>query len=388
MSTVEPVGEPVDDPDERVKRSGHVSDVLEEVGAPIEGPERGPTLPVGVAAPRLARHVITLADGHRVGVAVSGRGIPLVAVHGFSVEGMLYAQTLSRLVSMGFKVVTIDTAGHGGTAGLPRGAGTLSSYAELLGRVLDELGIRRAVFAGHSMGGRLVAELVATEPRRGIAVVLVDAIVGEPWDRMVYAFRMAPPLLAGIGAALVLDTASTAPFLRNPRQAGKLGKLLLPSIVEDVRRPWRLLGPGISILRSRGSRWLLQRLARAGIPVFVLHGDRDLGVPLSTGRSAAKLAGGELVVIKGGSHSWLLKDPETLPAIVAELREGRLGEACATTLTAEGLDPDTATLDEIEAALYAPGAKVLDLTPEVEFEPTGHNRHLPRYRWTVERFGA
>ena len=29
---------------------------------------------------------------------LAGRGIPLVVVHGFSAEGFLYAQTLSRLV--------------------------------------------------------------------------------------------------------------------------------------------------------------------------------------------------------------------------------------------------------------------------------------------------
>ena len=137
-----------------------------EVTAPIVGPM---TMPVAsehgrVAMPRLARHTLTLDDGHQVGVAVCGRGVPLVVVHGFSAEGILYAQTLSRLVDLGFKVVAIDAAGHGGTLGLPTGAGTFSNYTELLGRVLDHLGIEKAVLAGHSMGGRLVTELAATVP--------------------------------------------------------------------------------------------------------------------------------------------------------------------------------------------------------------------------------
>ncbi len=75
-----------------------------------------------VTMPRLARHLITLDDGHQVGVAICGRGVPLVVVHGFSAEGILYAQTLSRLVDLGFKVIAIDVAGHGGTLGLPTGA--------------------------------------------------------------------------------------------------------------------------------------------------------------------------------------------------------------------------------------------------------------------------
>ena len=74
-----------------------------------------------------------------------------------------------RLVDLGFKVIAVDTAGHGGTLGLPTGAQSLASYAELLGRVLDHLGVKRAVLAGHSMGGRLVTELAATQPERVIA---------------------------------------------------------------------------------------------------------------------------------------------------------------------------------------------------------------------------
>src|SRR6188508_1298706 len=89
-----------------------------------------------VAAPRLARHSIELEDGHRIGLAVSGRGVPLVVVHGFSAEGFLYVQTLSRLVRKGFKVIAIDMAGHGSTQGLPGNAAHLGDYAELMGRAI------------------------------------------------------------------------------------------------------------------------------------------------------------------------------------------------------------------------------------------------------------
>ena len=95
-----------------------------------DGPEgEGAETHGHVAAPRLARHTITLGDGHRVQIAVAGRGVPFVVVHGFSAEGLLYAQTLSRLVSSGFKVIAIDTAGHGGTAGFASNSGRHSPFA-------------------------------------------------------------------------------------------------------------------------------------------------------------------------------------------------------------------------------------------------------------------
>src|SRR3954447_13424565 len=335
-----------------------VEERAREVTAPIVGPT-GTAVDPGegrVVMPRLARHLITLDNGHEVGVAVCGRGVPLVVVHGFSAEGILYAQTLSRLVSLGFKVVAIDVAGHGATLGLPTGAGTLTSYTELLGKALNHLGVERAVLAGHSIGGRLVTELAANHTEQAIAVILLDAIVGDPWDGMVNVFRLCPPLLAGIGVTLVADTLTTVPLFKDPEQARKLGRLVAPTLIGHVRRPWRMVAPAVSILRSRGSRWMLERIAEQRIPLFAIHGDRDLAVPLATGRAAARRAKGELVVVHGASHSWLLKDPESLPSIMHMLMKGRLGTAVLKAILAGGIDPNDASDDEIESVFYTPAS--------------------------------
>lgn len=334
--------------------------------------------------PRLARHQISLADGHQVGVSVSGRGVPIVLVHGYTAEGMLYAQTLSRIVAAGFKVVAIDSAGHGSTQGLPMGGADFEAYTRLLGRVVDELGIRYAMFAGHSMGGRLVTELAARHPDRALGVLLLDAIVGEPWDRIVKLSRFNPLLLAGVGGILLVDSLSTVPFVRDPRQAVKFGNLARPMVRAHLRNPLRIAGPGISILRSTSSRWMLEKLRKEHVPLVAIHGDRDVVVPLSTARSAAKISGGMVVVVEGGRHSWLLKDPETLPAILRDLFESPLGRASRRKDFARlGLDED-ASLDEIEAVFYDPDAPVLALTPEQPEPLLPPRRRAPRYTWRIE----
>jgi pimeloyl-ACP methyl ester carboxylesterase len=364
---------------------GFDDSVLEDLAEPIEGPVRAAEDIGGpVAVPRIARHEIVLDDEHRVGVAVCGRGLPIVLVHGFTAEGILYAQTLSRLVDMGFKVVAIDVAGHGATQGLPPGGDDLAAYTDLLGRVLDELGVRRAVFAGHSMGGRLVTQLAAAEPQRAIAVVLVDAIVGECWDRLVRISRFAPPVLVGLAVLLVVDTLSTLPLLANPAQAAKLGRLIGPTLLGHARRPWRMLGPAVSLMRSEPSRALLEALAEARVPVVVIHGDRDLPVPYPTAVDAARRSAGTLVTVKGGTHSWVLKDPETLPAIIAELLHGPLARVSAAALGAAGLHPD-ASPDQVESAFLGPHAWVRRLTPPLERRQGTTQRHQARYCWTVER---
>jgi pimeloyl-ACP methyl ester carboxylesterase len=369
-----------------VSRAPQFTVMAVEATTPIVGPI---TTPVAadqgrVVMPRLARHLVTLDNGHQVGVAVCGRGVPLVVVHGFSAEGILYAQTLSRLVDLGFKVIAIDVAGHGGTLGLPTGAGTFSNYTELLGRVLDHLGIERAVLAGHSMGGRLVTELAANHPERAIAVILLDAIVGDTWDNMVNLFRLCPPLLAGVGVSLVVDTLTTVPLFRDPAQARKLGRLVTPTLLGHIRRPWRLVGPAVSIMRSRGSRWMLERIAEQRIPLFAIHGACDLAVPMATARSAARRGRGELVIVHGGSHSWLLKDPESLPAIMHRLMQGRLGTAVLKSILDGGVDPNGASDDQIESAFYRPGSLVVALTPNGEMHDAEELHRRPRYKFTIK----
>ncbi len=347
-------------------------------------------------APRLTRHLLRLDDGHRVGVAVAGRGLPLVVVHGYTAEGILYAQTLSRLVSMGCKVIAIDIAGHGLTAGLARPGSDLGSYAHLLVRAIEALGVRRAVLCGHSLGGRLVTEVAANRPDLALGVIAVNAIVGDTWDRLVDVLRLAPAMLVPLGGALVVDSLATLPVLSDPRQAAKLGRLAIPTLVSHAVRPFRLVGPGVSILRSRGSGWMLDRLADEHVPFVAVHGDRDVPIPLATAHAAARRARGQAVEIHGAGHSWLLKDPETLPVVMGRLFAGPVGDAVRADLAGRGLDPDRAGVEEVETALHEPAAWVLGVSPMRHRRLSGARpawwpepseatdvRPRTRYTWTV-----
>lgn len=357
-----------------------------EVVEPIEGPVLdSPLAPQAVEAPRLARHQVVLEDGHRVGVTVAGRGVPLVVVHGFSAEGFLYAQSLSRLVKMGFRVIAIDTAGHGATQGLPLSGQNLNDYADLLGRVIDELGIDRFVVAGHSMGGQLIIRMAAARPERVIGVVLIDAIVGDTWDRMVQLFRVAPPLMNVVGGLLMLDSITVVPAFTHPRQAAKLLRLLAPTLIGHVFQPWRLLGPMLTILRSRASRYALDTLHEHEVPVFVLHGSWDLAVPHRTARDTARRTDGVLVTIEHAGHSWILRDPETLPAIIAELLAAELGEGIRTSLKAAGIRRKYPTIEDVERVCYRPDARIFSLTPADGGAKVVGRHRRPHYRWHTER---
>jgi hypothetical protein len=64
------------------------------------------------------------------------------------------------------------------------------------------------------------------------------------------------------------------------------------------------------------------------------------------------------------------------------LMRGRLGTAVLKAKLSRGVDLD-ATEDELEAALYPPGALIGDLTPKQRHHDTEDLHRPPRYRWRL-----
>jgi pimeloyl-ACP methyl ester carboxylesterase len=327
---------------------------------------------------RLARHRLTV-EGRQVTIAVGGCGLPLVLASGLLLTDRLYVQTLGRLAATGFRVVAVDVAG----SGLADHGHGLDAYGRLLGRTLDQLGIGRAVLAGHSLGGRLVTELAATRPERVIALLLVAASVGGPWDHLVRLLAWAPPSLGLLGTMLLADTVATIPLARDLEQAAKLTRLAAPVAAGHLTAPWRLLGPGLSALYAAASAPLLDRIGQAKVPVTVIHGDGDLVVPLATARDTASRTAAPLIVVHGATHSFMLQDPETLPAIVHDELAGALGTACRRAVAAAGLDPETADPHSVDRAFTPRGAliRLLD-PPHAPHRVTPPLARQPHYRWT------
>jgi pimeloyl-ACP methyl ester carboxylesterase len=193
----------------------------------------------------------------------------------------------------------------------------------------------------------------------------------------------APPSVGVLGAMLLADTLGTVPFARDLDQAAKLSRLAVPVVLGHLGAPWRLLGPGLSALYAAASAPLLDRIGRARVPVTVVHGDGDLVVPLATARDAARRAAAPLIVVHGATHSFMLQDPETLPAIVHEELAGALGTACRRAVAAAGLDPDTAGPHSVDQAFVPRGARIRLLgPPHAPHRLAARLTRQPHYRWT------
>lgn len=251
----------------------------------------------------LGHQIIVLEDGHRVGVTRTANrsGTPLVFCHGLSTHGRLYTRLLSLLADSGYYVVAVDMAGHGDTDALPFGH-SFDAMVDILARTLHRLCVHKAIMVGHSLGGRLVAEFSAAHPERVYRTILVNAAVGDHFDALdVKPDKVAVlPILVG-GA--VLDMFGDIPW-RKPRKAWRY--------LRDLKKgqPTNVAGVRNAVWAARGPRTVdtLQRMSDNLTPTTVIHTAWDLIVPVACGVQAAKLTGGELIVLPG-FHNWLVVHP-------------------------------------------------------------------------------
>jgi len=93
------------------------------------------------------------ADFKKVKIAYtdSGKGRVIVLLHGFLGSHELWSE-FSKKLSKRFRVIAIDLPGHGKTPSIGY-YHSMELLAQSVKAVLDHVGVRRYVIAGHSMGG-------------------------------------------------------------------------------------------------------------------------------------------------------------------------------------------------------------------------------------------
>jgi lipase len=102
-----------------------------------------------------------------------GDGRPVVCLHGVTGHGRRYERLAARWT--GFRTIAPDLRGHGYSTWDP--PWTLETHVADLIETIDDLGLERPEWVGHSFGGRLVLELAAAHPERVGRVVLLDPAI-------------------------------------------------------------------------------------------------------------------------------------------------------------------------------------------------------------------
>jgi pimeloyl-ACP methyl ester carboxylesterase len=229
----------------------------------------------------------------------SGQGEPVVLLHAFPVDSALWAAQRRPLAQAGFRIITPDLPGFGGSA-LAEGEPSLDVMADAVAGLLDHLGIERAVVGGLSMGGYVTMAMLRRHPDRLRALVLADtkASADTP-DAAANRERVAIAVLA---AGSNEELAATM----LPNLLGATTHAQRPEVVAAVRR-W------ITAQRPAAVAWAQRAMAvrpasfadLAGFagPVLVLHGTEDTISPAAD--AAAMVAAAE----QGGAATTLIEVP-------------------------------------------------------------------------------
>lgn len=231
------------------------------------------------------RHL--LRNGIRLVCHVHGGGPDLVLLHGFACSSHDW-RTVAGPLARKYRVWMVDFRGHG-ESDAPGNAFTLADLVADLGHMAHELGWRRPVLAGHSLGGMVAVAYALKNPDAARALILVEG------------HTHLATTAAHIGGDVVTPRTNrqTAQHIRHEMEQGR--RKLPPSLMQslqafDVRAQTR--GLAMPVLCLWGDRYGM--VTPAGFDAFAaaagLHGH-------------ARIAP---VLIPGSAHFIQLEQPDLL----------------------------------------------------------------------------
>ncbi|HEX3916008.1 MAG TPA: alpha/beta fold hydrolase [Caulobacteraceae bacterium] len=243
-------------------------------------------LPVERTEGRAAR------DGASIWFASFGAGPPLILLHGGDASSDLWGDQVPAFVAAGWRVVTIDSRGHGRSTR----DGRPLHYAQMADdviAVMDAAGIDRAAFVGWSDGAIVALVLAMSHPERQTRVFAFGANMD----------------LAGLNPAGIFS-----PIL------GRVDALLAANYrhVSETPRAYHAFARWVLAMQLSEPNYTAADLAAIrGPAIAIADGEHEEFIRRAhTLYLARTILGAELVMLPGVSHFAPLQDPAGFNAAV------------------------------------------------------------------------
>jgi 3-oxoadipate enol-lactonase len=230
-----------------------------------------------------------------------------VLLHAFPIGANLWEPQIHSIPE-GWRLITPDLRGFGGSTELDSlGALSMADYADDVVDLLEELGVKRAVIGGCSMGGYASLALYQSRPDLFDGLVLANTRAGAD----------SPEARANRRNMLALvDREGPSGIAREmmPKLIGKTTKETNSSIEANVRRLIKQQSP--AGIRSAIHRMMhrpdsMPLLAQVSVPTLVITGEEDDMIPVDESRRMADaINGASLVIVPRAGHLANLEQPE------------------------------------------------------------------------------
>ncbi len=220
----------------------------------------------------------------------------VVLVHGAGGTSLHWPPQVRHLP--GYRVCAVDLPGHGRSEGV--GEQSIAAYARRLVDWANEMGLSKAVWVGHSMGGAIVQHLAIHYPERVLALGLVGTGARLPVN---------PLILEGTAQEdtfpATVETIVKWSFA--PQTDERLRQLAAQRMAET--RPTVLHGDFLACDRFD----VREQIEAITCPTLVLCGAEDKMTPPRYAEYLAEhIPQAQLVIVPDAGHMVMLEQPEAV----------------------------------------------------------------------------
>jgi pimeloyl-ACP methyl ester carboxylesterase len=237
---------------------------------------------------------------------------PVVLLHAFPLNATLWRPQVEAW-PVGWRVVTPDLPGFGASSEPP--TATMDDMARGILRILDGLGIQRAVIGGLSMGGYLTLALYRLAPERFSGMILADTRATPDSEEQKAGRRKMIATVRDQGPPAIADEML-------PKLLGATSQRERPALAGTVRdmiegNTAAAIAGALQAIRGRpDSTPLLPSIA---VPTLVLCGDEDVLTPPSDSEALHRgIRGSRLVMLPRAGHLSNIEAPEAFSAALQD----------------------------------------------------------------------
>ncbi|MDE1830412.1 MAG: alpha/beta hydrolase [Thaumarchaeota archaeon] len=266
----------------------------------------------------MREHYITV-HGNKMRYVEDGSGPDIVLIHGLGSQAERWANVIP-ILSENHHVIAPDLIGFG-FSDKPQVDYTPQYFVQFIFGLLQELGIKKTVMIGSSLGGQIVAEAAACDGTMIKKIVLIS-----PTGTM----RITNPTLdAYVMAALYPQR----DLIRNAYQmmAGdkkNVDESTIARFHEAMSRPNAKMAFLSTVIGFKHWPAISTRLQTISIPSLVVWGSKDTMIPIEfADEYVNNLKNCKFIVMEGCGHRPHVEEPSKLVDVMLEF----LGKKIATT---------------------------------------------------------
>lgn len=268
----------------------------------------------GAPPPVLPSRQDTNVNGIRMSWVEEGEGKPVILLHGIPTSPDLWRHVIPRL--SGVRALAWEMVGYGQSISEGRGRDiSVAQQAEYLAQWMQELGIKKAILAGHDLGGGVAQILAIRHPELCSGLFLTNAIGYDSWPiPSVIAMREMGALIEKLPdpafKALLLSF-----FLRGHDDLGKAKDAFHVHTREYTEKDGAAaMVRQMEALDVEDTLKIAGQLSSLNIPARLAWGEADQFQKIEYAERFSRDLNAPLRRINGGKHF----TPKDHPAVIAE----------------------------------------------------------------------